>query len=76
MQASRLEEATQALDESLADARERGAEYEIGLTLEAMSRLRRQRADELDAAMELEFRGIFNRLGVRSTPEVPLPVPA
>jgi class 3 adenylate cyclase/tetratricopeptide (TPR) repeat protein len=76
MQASRLEEAAQALDESLSDARERGAEYEIGLTLEAMSRLKRQLGEEPDAAMELEYRGIFNRLGVRSTPEVPLPVPA
>ncbi|MFL5737512.1 MAG: tetratricopeptide repeat protein, partial [Actinomycetota bacterium] len=76
MQASRLDEAAQALEESLADARERGADYEIGLTLEAMSRLKRQLGEEADAAMELEYRGIFNRLGVRSTPEVPLPVPA
>jgi tetratricopeptide (TPR) repeat protein len=76
MQASRLDEAAGMLDESLADARERGAEYEIGLTLEAMGRLRRRLGEEPDAAMELEFRGIFNRLGVCSTPEVPLPVPA
>jgi class 3 adenylate cyclase/tetratricopeptide (TPR) repeat protein len=76
MQASRLDEAAQALEESLVDARERSAEYEIGLTLEAMSRLRGQFGQEPDAAMELEYRGIFNRLGVRSTPEVPLPIPA
>jgi tetratricopeptide (TPR) repeat protein len=76
MQASRLEGAAEALEDSLADARERGAEYEVGLTLEAMGRLKRQLGEEPDAAMELDCRGIFNRLGVRFTPEVPLPVPA
>jgi class 3 adenylate cyclase/tetratricopeptide (TPR) repeat protein len=76
MQASRPYEAAEMLDESIANARERGAEYEIGLTLEAMSRLRRRLGEEPDAAMELEYRAIFSRLGVRSTPEVPLPIPA
>ena len=76
MQASRLDEAAEALEESLRIARDRSAEYEVGLTLQAQSRLRRQLGEAEDAALELEYRGVFNRLGVRSTPEVPLPVPA
>jgi class 3 adenylate cyclase/tetratricopeptide (TPR) repeat protein len=75
MQASRLDEAAGALEESLRVARERSAEYEAGLTLQAQSALQHQLGEPPDAAVELEYRGIFNRLGVRSTPVIPLPVP-
>jgi class 3 adenylate cyclase/tetratricopeptide (TPR) repeat protein len=75
MQGSRLEKAREALEESLRIARDRSAEYEVALTLLAQGRLARQAGDEPDPAAEKACQGILERLGVRSTPDVPLPVP-
>jgi class 3 adenylate cyclase/tetratricopeptide (TPR) repeat protein len=79
MQAGDLEGAHEALDESLRLARLedenfgiRSADYEIGVTLAAVVRLRSltgEPADELEAERD----AIFGRLGVVKVPEPPLP---
>jgi class 3 adenylate cyclase/tetratricopeptide (TPR) repeat protein len=79
MQAGELDGAREALDESLRLARLedenfgiRSADYEIGVTLAAVVRLRAltgERADELEAERD----AIFERLGVVKVPEPPLP---
>ena len=79
MQAGALESAAEALDESLRLARLedenfgiRSADYELGLTLAAIVRLRAltgKPATELEAERDASFA----RLGVVSVPEPPLP---
>lgn len=68
-----LELAQSSLDESVRLAREANAEYELALTLQAKSRLETL-AGRHDEAKTLVARceEIFQRLGVVSTPEVPL----
>jgi class 3 adenylate cyclase/tetratricopeptide (TPR) repeat protein len=68
VQARRAEEARPRFERSLELARELAADYEVALTLEAMSRTRL--GDDHD---EVESKEIFERLGVVSTPRVPLP---
>jgi class 3 adenylate cyclase/tetratricopeptide (TPR) repeat protein len=68
VQARRAQEAGAHLEQSLELARELAADYEVALTLEALARtgLGAQEA-------EAESRAILERLGVVSTPAVPLP---
>ena len=66
----RLDEAREALEDSLAVARARGAEFEVALTLEAQSAV----APLAGAAFhppEDEHRLVLERLGVRRLPPVP-----
>ncbi len=72
MQLYRLDEAREALAESLADARSRGADYEIGLALDALVKLGALNG-KTTRELEDERRAIFDRLGVVRTPEIPLP---
>jgi class 3 adenylate cyclase/tetratricopeptide (TPR) repeat protein len=76
MQEVHLEEAREALQESLAAARARQADYEIGLTLRAMVDLSRLAAGRIDIEAEAESEAILDRLGVVAVPNVPLPVGA
>ena len=76
MQELRLGEAREALDESLAAARARQADYEIGLTLRAMVDVSRLAAEPIDTEAEAESEAILDRLGVVAVPDVPLPVDA
>src|SRR5439155_4665141 len=64
MQELRLGEAREALDESLAAARARQADYEIGLTLRAMVDVSRLAAEPIDTEAEAESEAILDRLGV------------
>jgi tetratricopeptide (TPR) repeat protein len=68
VQARRAEDARPRFERSLDLAREFGADYEVALTLEALSRTRL--GDHRD---EVKSKEIFERLGVVSTPRVPLP---
>ena len=68
VQARRAEEARPRLERSLELARSLEADYEVALTLEALSRTRLGGQDA-----EAESKQIFDRLGVVSTPHVPLP---
>ena len=72
MQAGRLGEAGDALDESLRVGRLREARFEIALTLEALARLAELRGTSPDPELRAESRSILGRLGVESLPEVPL----
>ena len=67
-QARRAEEAGPRFERSLELARELDADYEVALTLEALGRTRLG-----DPEAEAESRLILERLGVLSTPRVPLP---
>ena len=68
VQARRPDEARPRFERSLELARELEADYEVALTLEALGRTR---LGEPDA--EVESKAILERLGVVSTPRVPLP---
>ena len=68
VQARRAEEAAPRFERSLELARGLGADYEVALTLEALARTRLG-----DPEAEAESRLILERLGVLSTPRVPLP---
>jgi tetratricopeptide (TPR) repeat protein len=79
MQAGKLEAAAEALDESLRLARLedenfgiRSADYEVGLTLRALVRLRTLTGEPLEG-LEADRDAIFARLGVVKVPEPPLP---
>jgi len=71
-QRGRWEEATKSLITGLRLAKEVGADYEVGLTLQALAHT----ADSTDAGREYaaEAQEIFQRLGIVSVPEVPLPL--
>jgi class 3 adenylate cyclase/tetratricopeptide (TPR) repeat protein len=71
MQQGRLEEARAALELSLGDARQRGADYDIALALDALVALGRL-TDEPTKAIQEERDGIFERLNVVRTPTIPL----
>ncbi|MDP9225904.1 MAG: tetratricopeptide repeat protein, partial [Actinomycetota bacterium] len=73
MRLGRLEEAQDALDESLRSARERNADYEIALTLRALGRLARAQGRDPAADGQSESRSILDRLGVVAVPEHPIP---
>jgi tetratricopeptide (TPR) repeat protein len=68
VQARRAGEAGAPFKRSLELARGQGADYEVALTLEALGRTRLG-----DPEAETESRAILERLGVKSTPLVPLP---
>ena len=68
VQARRQDEARPRFERSLELARELEADYEVALTLEALGRTR---LGDPDAAAE--SKAILDRLGVVSTPRVPLP---
>ena len=68
VQARRADEAGPRFERSLELARELDADYEVALTLEALGRTRLG-----DPEAEAESRRILERLGVLSTPRVPLP---
>jgi hypothetical protein len=68
VQARRAGEAGPRFERSLELARGLGADYEVALTLEALARTRLG-----DPEAEAESQTIFERLGVVSTPRVPLP---
>jgi len=67
-QARRPDEARPHFDESVRIARELGADYELALTLKALADTGADGGAERAEAQE-----IFDRLGVVSTPRVPLP---
>jgi tetratricopeptide (TPR) repeat protein len=68
VQARRAGEAGPRFERSLEFARGLGADYEVALALEALGRTRL-----VDSEAEAESRAILERLGVLSTPVVPLP---
>ena len=68
VQARRQDEARPRFERSLELARELEADYEVALTLEALGRTRLG-----DPDAEAESKAILERLGVVSTPRVPLP---
>jgi len=68
VQARRADEAPPHLERSLELAQRLGADYEVALTLEALARTRLG-----DPDAEAESRRLLERLGVLSTPVVPLP---
>jgi class 3 adenylate cyclase/tetratricopeptide (TPR) repeat protein len=68
VQARRADEAGPRFERSLELARELDADYEVALTLEALGRTRLGDPDTAAASQ-----AIFERLGVVSTPRVPLP---
>jgi tetratricopeptide (TPR) repeat protein len=65
MQLGRVDEAEEALTESLAVARARGADYEVALALDGLVALRDSRNEET-TTLEAERDEIFARLGVAS----------
>jgi tetratricopeptide (TPR) repeat protein len=69
----RLEEAREALTESLRQARLDSADYEVALALDSLVALRRV-GGESTRDIERERDAIFRRLGVVATPEIPLPL--
>jgi class 3 adenylate cyclase/tetratricopeptide (TPR) repeat protein len=72
LQLGRIEEAHGALDESLSEARARGADYEAALALDSLRVLGRLTGDET-AVCDEERSAIFERLGVVAVPALPLP---
>lgn len=73
-QLGRVDDALRRLDDVVARAREQLAGYEVGLTLEAVARVRAAAGlDGADAAMA-EAVEVFDRLGVVTTPADPLSV--
>jgi class 3 adenylate cyclase/tetratricopeptide (TPR) repeat protein len=73
LQAGDPEGAQRCLEESLSLGRSAGAEYEVALTLEALARLALAGGRPSAADYLAEARCIFERLGVVSTPRIPLP---
>jgi class 3 adenylate cyclase/tetratricopeptide (TPR) repeat protein len=71
MQLADLDGAADALEQSLAVARGANETYELALTLEACARLAELRGED-GSAQAKESMGLLARLGVVSTPEVPL----
>jgi class 3 adenylate cyclase/tetratricopeptide (TPR) repeat protein len=71
IQLGRLEEARQALAESLREAREKNVQYEIALALDALVVLGRQTHEPV-AEYDSESRAISARLGIVDLPSFPL----
>jgi class 3 adenylate cyclase/tetratricopeptide (TPR) repeat protein len=76
LQLGRLSEAQEALRESLAGARDREAEYEEALALQALALAAAIEASPDVHELEGEYRAIFDRLGVVSPPTMPFPAAA
>ena len=71
MQKSDLGAADSALGKSLEVARGADETYELALTLEALARLRALRGEDFSVEAR-ESKGLLARLGVVSTPSVPV----
>ena len=71
MQEIELDGAQRALQESLSAAREREAEFEVALTLDALARLSELREASTDPEAT-EARETFARLRVTAVPSLPL----
>jgi class 3 adenylate cyclase/tetratricopeptide (TPR) repeat protein len=67
------DEAHQCFKESLRLGRSVGADYEVALSLEGMARLARLRGGRSPGSYLAEAKSILQRLGVVSTPRIPLP---
>jgi class 3 adenylate cyclase/tetratricopeptide (TPR) repeat protein len=76
VQAGDTAAAREALEESLRVGRERNADYEVGLTLEAMARLAALEDDPAETTYARESAIVLRRLGVQRTPAVPGPASA
>jgi tetratricopeptide (TPR) repeat protein len=72
LQLGRLEEARVILETAVAEARQRNASYELALALDALATLAGLTGEEAEE-LEQERDAILERLGVVSTPELPLP---
>jgi tetratricopeptide (TPR) repeat protein len=75
-QLGRPEEAVAAFAESVQNARDRGADFDVALGQIAIERLARMRGDEVDAVMREESWKILERLGVVAVAVDPLGVVA
>jgi class 3 adenylate cyclase/tetratricopeptide (TPR) repeat protein len=71
LQAGKVDEAAQSLTTSLQLARAAGSGFEVALSLKALAAT--AESDEAAEASRSEAKEIFERLGVVSVPEVPLP---
>jgi class 3 adenylate cyclase/tetratricopeptide (TPR) repeat protein len=71
-QLGRLSEAREALEESVAGARNREAEYEEALALQGLARIGAIEGSEDAPALEARYRAIFERLGVVAAPMIPI----
>jgi tetratricopeptide (TPR) repeat protein len=71
-QLGRLSEAREALEESVAGARTREAEYEEALALQGLARIGAIEGSEDAPALEARYRAIFERLGVVAAPMIPI----
>ena len=71
-QLGRLSEAREALEESVAGARGREAEYEEALALQALARIGAIDGDSDTPELEARYRAIFERLGVVTAPVTPI----
>jgi class 3 adenylate cyclase/tetratricopeptide (TPR) repeat protein len=71
-QLGQIEGACTALDRSVEIARERGAFYEVSLSLQGIVRLEQRDSNERTAERFAEMREIFERLGVIATPAYPI----
>ena len=72
MQLGQLDAAKQALEQSVEDAREQNAVYELSLALDALALLRTLR-NEPTEKLVAERDDIFEQLDIVSSPSVPLP---
>jgi tetratricopeptide (TPR) repeat protein len=68
----RLAEARQALEESVAGARGREAEYEEALALQGLARVAAIEGSSDAPELDARYRAIFERLGVVAAPMIPI----
>jgi class 3 adenylate cyclase/tetratricopeptide (TPR) repeat protein len=73
IQTGALPDARKALEASIVAARSANAAYEIGRSQEAMVRLCAMEGVDPPSDVQTEYEAIFGRLGIISTPVVPLP---
>jgi len=71
MQLGRIDEARAAFDDSRNQTIRRGDEYQLALALEGLAAVARATGDDA-RALETERRSILERLGIETTPAVPL----
>jgi tetratricopeptide (TPR) repeat protein len=71
-QLGRLPEAREALEESVAGASDREAEYEEALALEALARIGAIEGSSDAPELKARYRAIFDRLGVVTVPVMPI----
>jgi len=71
-QLGRLPEAREAMDESVAEARGREAEYEEALALQGLARIGAVEGSADASVLEARYHAIFERLGVVTVPVMPI----